>query len=90
MKHVKWTMVLVPVLLVVLLLVSGSVALQAQESGDAPAGGNYRLSRTIAPPALQVAGGAYVLSHEPGALEIVDPSGTGTPCCCMHVPCVWR
>jgi hypothetical protein len=80
------------------LLLSSAPAVLAQ---DAPpedlwvAGGGYQLTLTAtsvrvhaaptAPaPVVRAAGGGYVL------LLPAEAMGTGTPCCCMHLPCIIR
>ncbi len=55
----------------------------APEEAVAQETGGYVLVRTVG---AAPAGGQYVLSHPaPQGLE-----GTGTPCCCMFLPCARR
>jgi hypothetical protein len=84
------------VILVVIfaLLLGGSVAM-AQSSGQSPsvlytvrqgviAGEGYHLTNLTWQVSGAVNGTGYHLASSS------SPAGTGTPCCCIHLPCVLR
>ncbi len=94
----RFVLLMAVLLLVALLpLSSAPVALAQGEGIDGPwvVGGVYRIalaatdarasayaSSIATAPSFSAAGGGYVL------LLPVEVQGTGTPCCCMHLPCI--